>query len=327
MNLLVTREPDMVCWSDACPLGIGGYSLSGRAWRLRIPDTSPHHGHKGINNLLEFLGMAINIWLSCLEAGGNENCILAIGDNTSALGWLHNSSRLDIEGEAHRAHLKVARKIATLLTENQCCLASQHLNGDLNVVADLLSFEDSDRGKNHPIAFDKPANDELSSRFLTHYPSQIPENFAISQLPTDTILVHASATNHRVIFDSQQESSNESFDRTWRRWRGYCKHVGYSTDPHLTKLSVNERSLFIRAFLDFYRQAAWDPVVDFWGRVASQWSRALCGKPQATWLRRFGTISGSAPCTSRDQRTCDPSSEPGCRLAKTSTHPNDNNEQ
>ena len=32
MNLLVTREPDKVCWSNACPLGMGGYILSGRAW-------------------------------------------------------------------------------------------------------------------------------------------------------------------------------------------------------------------------------------------------------------------------------------------------------
>lgn len=33
INLLVTRQPDQICWSDACPFGIGGYSLSGRAWR------------------------------------------------------------------------------------------------------------------------------------------------------------------------------------------------------------------------------------------------------------------------------------------------------
>jgi hypothetical protein len=32
MNLLTTREPDKLCWSDACPYGLGGYSLSGRAW-------------------------------------------------------------------------------------------------------------------------------------------------------------------------------------------------------------------------------------------------------------------------------------------------------
>jgi hypothetical protein len=70
MNLLVTREPDKICWSDACPYGIGGYNLSGRAWRMHIPRSSPIFGHRGINNLLEFIGMAINIWLACLESGG-----------------------------------------------------------------------------------------------------------------------------------------------------------------------------------------------------------------------------------------------------------------
>jgi hypothetical protein len=64
---------------------------------LRIPEASPIRGHKGINNLLEFLGMGINIWLSCLKSEGNESCILAIGDKFSAIGWLlHNSSRLDV---------------------------------------------------------------------------------------------------------------------------------------------------------------------------------------------------------------------------------------
>jgi hypothetical protein len=87
MNLLVSsREPNKVCWSDACPYGLGGYCISGRAWRFQIPSTSPIFGHKGINNLLEFLGIAINIWLSCIESNGDEHCILAIGDKTSAIG-------------------------------------------------------------------------------------------------------------------------------------------------------------------------------------------------------------------------------------------------
>ena len=74
----------------------------------------------------------------------------------------------------------------------------------------------------------------------------------------DTVQVHASAASCRVIFDSRQESSNESFDRTLRRWSGYCCHVGNETDPLLALLSDNERDLFLSAFLGFYRQAEWD---------------------------------------------------------------------
>ena len=44
--------------------------------------------------------------------------------------------------------------------------------------------------------------------------------------------------------------------------------------------------------------------------VRAQWYRALCVKSQATWLRRFGAISGTAPCTSRGAPTCVPLSDP-----------------
>jgi hypothetical protein len=326
MNLLVTREPDKVCWSDACPLGIGGYSLSGRAWRLRIPETSPIHGHKGINNLLEFLGMAINIWLSCLEDDGNESCILAIGDNTSAIGWLHNSSRLDAEWEAHRAHLQVARKIAILLTEHHCCLASQHIKGELNVVADLLSFEGSDRGKDHPIAFDKPANDNLTSRFLTHYPSQVPANFVISQLPNEIL---SWSTQVLQIAESYLTADKRAATKPTTEPGGGGKGTVNTWVTQLTPTLLSYPTTS-GAFSSEPSSTSTDKqpgtqMADLRALVASQWSQVLCEKPQATWLRRFGTISGSAPCTSRDLRTCDPSSDPGCKLARTSTHPNGNN--
>ena len=69
---------------------------------------------------------------------------------------------------------------------------------------------------------------------------------------------HASASSRQIIFDGRQEGSNEVHDRTWRRWEGYCKHVGYNGDPHLTLLSVNEQELLLRAFLDFYRVVEWN---------------------------------------------------------------------
>ena len=60
LNNIVLRTPTQLCWSDSCPLGLGGFDLnSGRAWRLRIPSDSVLHGHKGVNNLLEFLALAV----------------------------------------------------------------------------------------------------------------------------------------------------------------------------------------------------------------------------------------------------------------------------
>jgi hypothetical protein len=82
--------------------------------------------------------MAVNVWLECLDSDA-QDCILAIGDNTSGAEWIHKSSRL--KSAAHKAHLMVARHIMALLVLNaDCCLASQHLQGNLNTAADPLSF-------------------------------------------------------------------------------------------------------------------------------------------------------------------------------------------
>ena len=312
MNLLVTRTPTKVCWSDACPYGIGGYNLAGRAWRIRIPQSSLLAGHKGINNLLEFVGMAINIWLSCLEDGGEQSCILAIGDNTSALGWLHKTSRLDPTWPANAAHLQVARKIASLLMEFQCCLASQHIKGDLNCVADLLSFSGKDRGKGHPLAFDDPANDELTARFLTTLPSQVPASFVISQLPGDILswtvqvllLAESSLTGGR-------RAATKSSTGPGGGGSAIADTSGTTVTP--TSLCYPSTSKSSSSGLSWTSTAlpSGTPMADLQALVRNQWSRVLCAKPQATWLRRFGGISGEAPCTSRDLPTCAPSCECG----------------
>lgn len=329
MNLLVTREPNKICWSDACPYGLGGYSLSGRAWRLLIPRASPIFGHQGINNLLEFVGMAINIWLACLESAGGEHCILAIGDNTSAIGWLHNSSRLDTSWDAHTAHLQVARKIATLLIDFRCCLASQHLKGELNVVADLLSFAgDDSRGKSHPIAADMPANDELTCRFLSSFPSQVPANFAISQLP-DEILSWTTQVL-RAAESYLTDDKKAAMSRTTEHGAGGMDTALTSgtvlTPSSLCYPSTSGTSSSGRSSTSTGTPSG-TPGADLREIVANQWSRVLCEKPQATWLRRFGAISGSAPCTSRDRRTCDHPSGLGSRPATTSTPRNENKKQ
>jgi hypothetical protein len=68
------------------------------------------------------------------------------------------------------------------------CLALQHIKGELNLVADLLSFAGTTWGKRHPIAHNNPLDPKLTQRFHTHYRSQIPENFVISPLPQQILL-------------------------------------------------------------------------------------------------------------------------------------------
>ena len=103
--------------------------------------------------------MGVNIWLECMESDA-QDCILSIGDNTSAVGWLHNSSHFKVA--AQEAHLMIARRVALLVLDANSCLASQHIRGDLNMVARLPSFLGGiltwAGGKKHPIAFDNPLN-------------------------------------------------------------------------------------------------------------------------------------------------------------------------
>jgi hypothetical protein len=189
MNLIVTRRPNRLCWSDSCPFGLRGFLLrSGRAWRMPIPKESVLHSSPlVINNLLKFIGMAVNIWLEHLESDAND-CMLSLGDNALAVGWLHNSSRLEVKLVAHAAHLVVARHVALLVLSVGCCLASQHIQGDPNTVADLLSFARGTTragGKRHPIAFDDRLNDILTQRFHLCHSEQIPQSFKISPLPSE----------------------------------------------------------------------------------------------------------------------------------------------
>ncbi len=53
INLIVTRRPSRLCWSDSCPFGIGGYSLGpGLSWRIRIPRNSIIYRSHPVHNLL-----------------------------------------------------------------------------------------------------------------------------------------------------------------------------------------------------------------------------------------------------------------------------------
>jgi hypothetical protein len=186
INKIITRQPDFLIWSDSCPYGIGGYHISGRAWRIRIPGTSPLFGEPTINNYLEFLGMLINIWLVCLEQPTAQLCILALGDSTSAIGWIFKSGRIDKKSVSYDVVQHAARKLASLVMQSTHCLATQHIKGEENIVSDLLSFS-ATRDKVNPLAADDPPDDVLTNRFHAHLSSQIPESFNISHLPGEIL--------------------------------------------------------------------------------------------------------------------------------------------
>ena len=331
MNLVVIRRPSRLCWSDACPFGIGGYSLvTGKAWRVRIPTGSIIHGHPGVNNLLEFLGMIVNVWLECRSCQESQNeehaCILALGDNTSAIGWLHKTARLSRNRQAHAAHLFAARHLATVVLRADCCLASQHIRGVHNVVADLLSYVGDARGKPHPIAFDSPPNDVLTHRFHSHYPDQIPEHFEICQLPDDMTswlseVMQMAASSLLAARKAATKTATGPGDV------GLVSSHPLDTPVTPSSLLYPSRSRTFSPSPSFKPYAPSDGVLraSLTECVRDQWWRTLCGRPQATWVRRFGAIANKAPSTSRSHPTCDPSCVLSCPPTRTLTPPRSDN--
>ena len=326
MNLIVTRRPSRLNWSDSCPFGLGGFLLkSRRAWRLCIPKESILYGSPKINNLLEFLRMAVNIWLECLDAD-EQDCILSIGDSTLAVGWLLNSSRLSHKCAAHEAHLVVARQVALLVLNASCCLASQHIRGDLNIIADLLSFSGGITragGKRHPIAFDDPPNNILTQRFHLYYMEQIPANFEISQLPSEILSWVLSIL--RIAASSLTAELKTAMKPTTEPGGAGSVSAPQPEEP-LTLSSLcypqsDGSSLSDPSLSAFAQHNSRKVAEKLQASVKSQWSQALCAKPQATWLRRFRTICNRAPCTSRAQPSCSLPPAPSSRPLQMPTQP------
>jgi hypothetical protein len=136
LNLITYRRPSFLCWSDACPDGMGDFDHMGNAWRFRIPDKF-HEAMGTKNNCLEFIASIITIWQAILyERSGKEECFLSLGDNTSSVGWLHKAS---VDPTKNLPLFLASRKFAKILLTNSVCIYSQHFPGISNTIADALS--------------------------------------------------------------------------------------------------------------------------------------------------------------------------------------------
>ena len=89
MNLLTFRSPNVIIIGDACEHGLGAFNTSGRGYSWIIPAWLRGRAHI---NLLEFLTQVIQIWDILEGKIKEEDCILAMGDNTSSMGSLRRSN-------------------------------------------------------------------------------------------------------------------------------------------------------------------------------------------------------------------------------------------
>jgi hypothetical protein len=86
LNIISFRRPSYICWSDACPQGLGSYDYKGNAWRFQIPD-SFRQSMLQQNNSLEFVASLVSVWVALVNNyAEKEMCFLALGDNSSAVG-------------------------------------------------------------------------------------------------------------------------------------------------------------------------------------------------------------------------------------------------
>jgi hypothetical protein len=145
MNSIVFRAPDHVYIGDTSKHGLGGIAVNhGASWRWEIPEELRGRAHI---NILEFMVQLISIWIDILAGRiKSQDFILAIGDSTTAAGWLRRSNfRESLEKTEMETpndwfvKQQVARKLATLILDCEGVLYSQWFKGKDNVVKDSLS--------------------------------------------------------------------------------------------------------------------------------------------------------------------------------------------
>jgi hypothetical protein len=66
-----------------------------------------------------------------------QECILALGDNTSAIGWLFKTTGVHRDSFYYDSVRMITRKVAELMLGTSHCLYSQHIRGAKNTVADM----------------------------------------------------------------------------------------------------------------------------------------------------------------------------------------------
>jgi hypothetical protein len=149
---------------------------------------------------------------------------LSIGDNTSALGWIHKSNFHPESYAEQSSHLALARHITTMLADLEVIQCGQWLPGDDNAVADKLSRE-------HVLS-----NHDLTELIVSIYPSQTPIGFRISPLPP-AIISWATYWMHHT--RETKESPPELFPRATRGGNGgwsSCTTANSTTTSSLDNL-------------------------------------------------------------------------------------------
>jgi hypothetical protein len=257
--------------------------------------------------------MVISLWILLRELedqGLRDELILALGDNTSAIGWMVRTNHLKCTDFSYNAANFIARKAASLFSESKNFMAPQHVAGKQNHVADWLTFEGEERSEagvsiSNPIAYDRPTNCELTHRFRSLFPQLVPNSFKISPLPTEIFLF---AERTLQMLESSLEHREKQLLKTGTGCGGggapsVASHLEEST-PLLSEYPQQKKTSSSKFSLKYTE----DPdLIPNRGKllasVRSRWQDKLSQRPRVLWLRGSGTVSGGRPFTHRYETT------------------------
>jgi hypothetical protein len=283
MNNIASRMPDRILLTDACPAGMGGYSISsGTAWRFTVP---PEYSTVLSNNLLEFLASTIGIRLELPVAATPVDlgpCILALGDNSSGIGWLHKSN-FDQENQA--GHETVARSLSRNLMQSHSVVFPVHIPGKKNIVADFLSRHSS------------WTDQDLSNHCHTHFHSQIPQTFEVKPLPNELV---SWIWQMLQLATSSSTASKRALSRNTTA-HGHAGVNSSSASAWSTTCS-STASVLPAANSSLSDSSKPCEMPNLQTTVRSLWETALSGTPSSNWLRPSGRTFAQAHATTTTTR-------------------------
>ena len=209
----------------------------------------------------------------------SEDCLLSIGDNTSALGWMRRSNfrKKDESDVSWRVKQQLGRKLAHLVLDSNTVLYKQWLKGQDNVVADSLSRDNYYLSAN------------THTRFLQlTVPQQLPRNFAIRPVPREICYFITSILQQ--LPDTQPQSSLQKPSELAHGNIGILTSIASEWTANSSKGSIpmNRTSYY----QDLHKQSGQVPslkgIVGIWLKDQSQ-------PPSHMWHRPSGQTTGKTP--------------------------------
>ena len=242
----------------------------------KIADCDPHRS----NNLFEFIAIVVSIWVDCWHNEIlDDDVVLALSDNSSAVGWLHKSSF----GSDKPLHVQVSEKLTRLCLTHKFALQSEHIPGKQNDVSDLLSRA-------------WHLTDNALTLFIhDNFSPQIPRNFHIRRLPSEiscwipSIVPVCPASSTARLKGRTKSATNAGNDGQTTSHRLDSTVTPSSTPSQLpTTRSPSPAPSSNASAMPSSRRIA---------TARTLFEQALLRKPLETWHRASGITTGQAPAT------------------------------